>query len=448
MKTRSAFIAPIDTPRLEMEVPQANCPPKALVLPEEASPEARICTLAHPRTLTPSRFYFDPDKGLYEFTRVAAPKSTCRSWLIGRQTKLVSQKDDARSGEAPTTTEKPEPELAEVNDRPISEGFTLKNAEMLIATPIDYLFLLLPSCVHESSAKSPTSKRLFFSADDLLEKLSEKSKHLSRISSHEQTRLAMEQRLRAVSDTVDAGDEEMYRLSDEKLLHELVRKAKTMVAKGLPVSMEERFVRKTLETPVMGVKHEESSVSDATMSQNDKQTPTSGVSGAVDSQASTSSAESTASALSTTTEMTVPEDIIPAIDASELYHLLRLRTALSYIISSYVPPAIAKPLNTLISSGKSEVDFKILDERLANIAQMRAEALASRSFGDFSRKRSMYEDDDAAETRAEKKRKREEEEKRKKASESRGIKDLKKVDTKGMKKMSDFFGKAAAAKKK
>ena len=169
---------------------------------------------------------------------------------------------------------------------------------------------------------------------------------------------------------------------------------------------------------------------------------------AVDSQASTASAESTASALSTTTEMTVPEDITPATHASELHHLLRLRTALSYIIASYVPPAIAKCLNTLISSGKSQIECGVLDEHLAKIAQLRAEALASRSLGDFSRKRSMYEDDDAAETRAEKKRKKEEDEKKKKAGVSRGIKDLKKVDTTGMKKMSDFFGKAAAVKKK
>lgn len=59
----------------------------------------------------------------------------------------------------------------------------------------------------------------------------------------------------------------------------------------------------------------------------------------------------------------------------------------------------------------------------------------------------MYEEDDAAETRAEKKRRKEEEEEKKKAGESRGIRDLKKVDTKGMKKMSDFFGKAAAVKR-
>ena len=53
------------------------------------------------------------------------------------------------------------------------------------------------------------------------------------------------------------------------------------------------------------------------------------------------------------------------------------------------------------------------------------------------------EDDDEDESRAEKKRKKDEEEKRKKAGESRGVKNLKKVNTAGMKKMSDFFKKKA-----
>lgn len=448
MKTRSALIPQSTVRDSKMEAQQANSPPKILLLPEDASPEACICTLAHPRTSIPSRYYFDPVKGLYEFTRVAAPKTTCRSWLIGRQTRVAGQKDDAPPSEAPTTTEMPRSELPEANSRPISDGYIVKNAEMLIATPIDPMFLLLPSFVDESSAKSPTSKRLFLSADDLLEKLAEKSKHFSHISSQERLRLSMEQRLGAVCDTVEAGDEAMYRLNEATLLRELVRKAKTMVAKGLPASMEERFIRKALETPVMTVTHEESSVPDATMSQSNMHTSESSESSALDSQASEASAESTASALSVVTEITIPEDGTAGMNASELHHLLRLRTALTYIISSYVPPAIARLLNVLILSGKSPVDFKILDERLAEIAKMRAEALASRSLGDFSRKRSMYEDDDAAETRAEKKRKKEEEEKKKKASESRGTKDLKKVDTKGMKKMSEFFGKAAVAKKK
>lgn len=429
-----------------MKTSQANRPPKVLVLPEDPSPEARICTLAHPRTSTPSRYYFDPDNGLYEFTRIAAPKAACRSWLLGRQTRPVGQKDGAPPDKAPTTNAKPE--LVEVDDRPISDGYTIKSAEMLIATPIDYLFLLLPSFIHETSAKAPTSKKLFLTADDLLEKLSEKSKHFDVVLGHEQTRLVMEQRMGAVCDTVDTGDEEMYRLSDEKLLRELVRKAKIMITKGLPASMEERFIRKALETPVLVLKHEETSVPDATRSRNKMPTSESIVLEGSDSQASTASAESMASALSATTEMTDPDDITPAINASELYHLLRLRTALLYIISSYVPPVIANSLHTLITSGQSGIDFKMLDERLANIAEMRAEALASRSLGDFSRKRSMYEDDDGAETKAEKKRKKEEEEKKKKAGESRGIKDLKKVDTKGMKKMSDFFSKATAANRK
>ena len=47
----------------------------------------------------------------------------------------------------------------------------------------------------------------------------------------------------------------------------------------------------------------------------------------------------------------------------------------------------------------------------------------------------------------EEKRKKEEEEKKAKAQESRGVRDLKKVNTTGMKKMSDFFGKAAPKKK-
>ena len=448
MKTRSAPIPQSTVSDSKMEAQQADSPPKVLILPEDASPEACICTLAHPRTLVPIRFYFDPGKGLYEFTRVAAPKSTYRSWLIGRQTRVAGQKDDAPPSEAPTTAEMPRSEFPEANNRPISDGYIVKNAEMLIATPIDPMFLLLPSFIDESSAKSPTSKRLFLSADDLLEKLTEKSKHFSLISSQERLRSSIMQRLGAVCDTVEAGDEAMYRLSTAKLLGELVRKAKTMIAKGLPASMEERFIRKALETPLMTVKHEETSVPDATLSQSCMHTSESSGSSAVDSQASDASAESTASALSVATSMTVPEDETAGMNAGELHHLLRLRTALSYIISSYVPPAIAKLLNALILSGKSLVDFKILDERLADIAKMRAEALASRSLGDFSRKRSMYEDDDAAETRAEKKRKKEEEEKKKKASESRGTKDLKKVDTKGMKKMSEFFGKAAVAKKK
>ena len=73
------------------------------------------------------------------------------------------------------------------------------------------------------------------------------------------------------------------------------------------------------------------------------------------------------------------------------------------------------------------------------MARLRQEAQAARSAGgDYSsRKRGA----DGDEERAEIKRRKEEEEKRKKAGLSRGVRDLQKVNTAGMKKMSDFFRK-------
>ena len=435
-------------------------PPRFLILPTDSSPDARICTLAHPRTLNPSRYYFDPAKGVYEFTRVAAPKSSYRSWLLAGQGRRVSSKTGTEGAIESASTEKPEdaPQseaspTEEIDDgngnqRPISGGYTIKNADLLVATPIDFLFLLLPSFGDPLSPKSSTPKNLFLPADDLLEKLCEASRHFGHLSRHEPTRAAMEARMQVVCDMVDAGDEKMYRLNDEKLLSELLLKAKGMVAKGLPASMEERFIRKALETPVMGIRHEESTFSDANPPQADTLLSETASLETVDSQASTATAESTSSVLSTGTDITIPDEIVPATEDSKLYHLLRVRTALSYMVSAYVPPPLAATLNTLLVSDKSPIDFKLLNERLASIARLRAEAFASRSLGDFSRKRSMYEEDEAVETRVEKKRKKEEEEKKKKLGESRGIRDLKKVDTKGMKKMSDFFGKGAAVNKK
>ncbi|KAJ4160514.1 hypothetical protein NW754_003633 [Fusarium falciforme] len=56
---------------------------------------------------------------------------------------------------------------------------------------------------------------------------------------------------------------------------------------------------------------------------------------------------------------------------------------------------------------------------------------------DYSRKRDRDEEEDEARV----KKRKAEEEKKKKSMESRGVRELKKVNTKGMKKMSDFFKK-------
>ena len=428
---------------------QASEPLKLLILPEGTSPNARICTLAHPRSTKPSRYYFCPVKGIFEFTRVAAPKSSHHSWLLSSQLKNENNSSNPSAGK-PSKSDHCSYEhlekhaLTDVDggahdDRPVSKGYIIKSPELLIATPIDPLFLLLPS-LH--------SKKLFLSADDIFDDLCENSKHFKYVSSNKQERDLLEKRMISVCDIVKASDEKMHRLSTQKLLEELLDKAKTMVATGLPSTMEERFISKALEMPVMGLKREQSSLSDtAGGSQNEATAHTPLPSDIADSQSSTSTIESAVSDSSHTT-ITIPDSNHTPTATDDIKHLFRIRTALSYIISAYIPVPLAATLNGHLSSVEGSTDFKPLDEYLRHISKLRAEVLASRSLSDFSRKRGMNEDDEAAETRAEKKRKKEEEEKKKKLGETRGLRDLKKVDTSGMKKMSDFFGKGAVTKKK
>ncbi len=426
-------------------------PLKLLILPKGTSPNARICTLAHPRTGSPSRYYSCPNKGIFEFTRIAAPKSTCRSWLLARQNRPGSSTVDLASGIAAKPDEctselkgEDSHTVTELNgearrSKSVSDGYVVETPELLVATPIDLLFLLLPSL---------QSKKLFLSVDDILDELCDTSKHFKNISNNERIRGSLEERISEVCDMVEAGDEKMYRLNTEKLLNKLLIKAKAMVASGLPTSMEDRFIRKALETPVMGLKREQSSMSDAVGASSDETSVLTPVpSEAADSQLSTTTSESAASESSVRTNITIPDDDCVSAGSDDINYLLRIRIALSYMMSSYIPASLGTTLNHQLSL-KSPIDFTTLTEHLARITEVRTELLASRSLSDFSRKRSMNEDDEAAETRTEKKRKKEDEEKKKKAGESRGLRDLKKVDISGMKKMSDFFGKGAGMKNK
>src|SRR5947207_14315345 len=74
--------------------------------------------------------------------------------------------------------------------------------------------------------------------------------HLKYAFQHQSMRDLAERRMRTVCDTVEAGEEIMYRISTGKLLQELLSKARRMVTKGLPSSLEERFVRRALQKPM------------------------------------------------------------------------------------------------------------------------------------------------------------------------------------------------------
>ncbi|KAL2353333.1 ribonuclease H2, subunit B [Cryomyces antarcticus] len=441
MRTRAAKSAAPKTAAEESEVSPARLeasvttPPRLFILPKDISPEALVVTLPHPATAAPSRYYFCPEKGVYEFTKVAAPKSTPRSWLLAPN----------RSSNA--TDEQTQAELS------LSNGYVTKDADLLITTLIDPLFLVLPALTPATSKES--QKQLFLSLDDHLDSLTEASRGLRHVLRDAKLRERVEQRIGVVCDTVDAGDETMYRLSLEKLLTELLMKAERMVVNGLPPSMEDRFVRRALDVPVMNVKREESTLSNASVFEDVAETPIDDEgsqtpsASTIDSHVSTDSGNtvSTAATSFTPEPHIAPKVEIPPMNALEgVPHLLRLRTAVGFLTSSYIPATLRPLVHNFMASSASPVDFAPLDKHLSYLASLRSQAAVLRSLSDnISRKRSAVEDDKAAEARAEKKWKKEEEEKRKK-SESLGIKKLRKVDTSGMKKMSAFFTKAPLKK--
>ncbi|KAI9844742.1 MAG: hypothetical protein M1837_005275 [Sclerophora amabilis] len=494
--------------------------PQVLILPSHTSPTARVLTLSGPANSKPRRFFFCPEKGLYEFTKVAAPRSSPRSWLLSRAQPYAEAKKD-QSSPAPlngdgsddsqfaqSTTSSPALRTAAVsNNRPqnaapapeLADGYTLKTANLLVATPFDPLFLLLPilrppPAPQPSSTTAPRDQpkpHLFHPPSEYLDRLALLSPHITFPLSHEATSTHFEARLASVCDSVEAGPEKMYRLSEVKLLQELIGKAQRVVRRGksnvydsLPPSMESRFVTRALERPITCVprgeeEEEEEGKTDAAHG-HDRPNPK-------DSSYATSSTQHDGHDKPTRTQTSSDDDddCQPKQNFYTIPQLLRLHSALLFILQTYLPPHLSSTLLTLIkqppttTAGKmadptpapelatatatatanSPIDFTPLHDHLSQLSALRAQAIASRSHDDFGRKRSHHQDlengedaeedavEEAMQLRAEKKRKKEEaeeEEKRMKAGQSRAMRDLKKVDVTGMKKMSDFFGKKVA----
>ncbi|KAF3761469.1 hypothetical protein M406DRAFT_230805, partial [Cryphonectria parasitica EP155] len=384
---------------------ESSNPPKVLILPDVATPEARVVSLTHPRYSKPSRYLICPETGAYEFTRISAPKTTPRSWLLD-------------STDATTTSSSSSPSFTTQ---------VTKNADLYLATPIDPLFLTLPALAAQFSA---AGRRMFLSSDDHLDTVGEAAPHLrDTVVRWPAWRRRLESRMAACCDTAEAGDETMFRFSEDKLFAEVLAKARRMAKSRLPESMEDKFVVKALEAPVLGVKR------------------TMGVSGAAATTTTTTTtlASETSTAATSVVEESIEgaplevKDVSSAIQASEqIVGLQRLRIAFNFICSSYVPPAMASALKKMLAQNKTPeaVDFGPLDDYVAQLTRLRQEAMTARSASDYSRKRTLDEED---EDRQEKRRRKEEEEKRKKAGESRGVRELKKVNTAGMQKLSAFF---------
>ncbi|KAJ5748998.1 uncharacterized protein N7511_010694 [Penicillium nucicola] len=427
MKTRSA---PAKGKKSEETVDQSQpkalvseTPSKTFILPS-ASDNARLLSLPQPQSGELSRYFFCPERGLFEFTVVAPPAHMARSILFTPQ--------------APQSTP-PSEEENEGNDQPSARPTITKKAELLVATPIDAMFFMV-------SLLAPSSKSgqsFFQPLDDIIDSKDDMPKHFRQVLYDETFRTHLLTRVEAICDSVEAGDEKMFRFNETKLVKELIAKAERMADRGLPVSLEERFIRQALATPLMSVKREDIVTSQEPPK--DSESP----SNSEERQDSPSTvATNSTPSISTPAGESTPVPQPPGTDSAALAHvarLLRISTALSYMKESYLPDSIAARLDEVLDSTESPLDLKPLKDRLREIAELRAQAIASRNMSDFTRKRAL--DDEEEDVRAEKKRKKDEEEKKKKAAESHAVKNLKKVNTSGMQKMSAFFAKAPPKKK-
>ncbi|CAI7658523.1 unnamed protein product [Penicillium pancosmium] len=386
----------------------AEKPSKTFILPSSTSANARLLSLPNPQSGELTRYFFCPERGIYEFTVVASPTTSPRSILFTPRTRQTTSASPDEETDTQTTS-------------------IAKKAELFVATPIDSVFFLIALF----NAASKSGQSLFQPLDDIIDSNDDLPQHLRNVLYDDTFRNTLLKRAEAICDTVEAGDEKMLRFSEAKLLNELVAKADRLANQGLPASLEERFVRQPLAPPLMSVP----SNGDAnSKSEEGQDSPSTAATSATPSVA-TPAGESTPA----------PQPPTDNSTSDKIVHLQRVSTALMFMKDSYLPASLCSRVDEMLASPESPLDLKPLTDRIKEIAALRAEALASRTLTDFSRKRGL--DDEEVESRAEKKRKKDDEDKKTKAMESRGIRDLKKVNTTGMKKMSDFFGKAAAKKK-
>ncbi|KIW23991.1 uncharacterized protein PV07_09731 [Cladophialophora immunda] len=394
---------------------------KHFILPKDISSEARFLLLQNPCDGNTQRFLFCPEKGLFHFSGISAPTADPRSLLFAPCDPETLQTN-------PTEDESQ-------SERLLSKGYISKGADFYVAAPFDVAFILIPLIL---PAKPTAAKALFQPIDDLFEQRKQDDKELRYLL--ERGRPVVENAMSRICDTLEAGGEQMYRPSEEKALRMIVQKVKNAVNRGLPASVLEKFVKRALEAPILSVKREETVTTTQTVPLSVEEDDS-----ALDSLDSQSSAASTAHS-TIFSEASTTSSISTAVDeptSKELFELQKQWVTLDFILASYLPEAIADRLKARFESGDSLINFAALKDHLRNLDGLKAEALASRSMSDFSRKRGL-EDDEALELRVEKKRKQEEEERKRKLGESRGVRELKKVNVSGMKKMSDFFAKKPA----
>lgn len=324
------------------------------------------------------------------------------------------------------------------------DGYISQGQDLFVATPFDALFFLLPLISSEVSTSEKSSKKALFKIlDDYIDSApAATASKLSLLLRDPPCRALFEKRLRVVCNVVEAGDETMFRLSQEKLTSEIQAKAQRLVKQGLPASLEDKFITRALEIPISGQMF---------ASVHTKESPVSGVSwksgitemdGGVIHRLVEEEGGPKAH-MSLLEQRDDPSITLltqaPATPAQFISDLLRTQTAINFILRSYVPAH----LHAGSLESTKELDFTPLEVHVEHLAKIRSQAQALRSISNnISRKRNADEDEPIDADLA-KRRKKEEEDKKKKMA-SHGVKALSKVNTNGMKKMSSFFTKKSS----
>ncbi|KAJ6166654.1 hypothetical protein N7470_002101 [Penicillium chermesinum] len=299
-------------------------PSKTFILPKSTSSDARLLSLPNPQTGDLSRYYFCPERGIFEFIVVSTPSHAPRSILF-TYARQLSRENGANA----------------------SNAMIAKKADLLVATPIDPIFFLIPLLV--PSSKSGQS--LFQPLDDIIDSNDDLSPHLRHVLYDDKFRSTLLSRAGSICDTVEAGDEVMLRFSETQLLKEIVGKAERMATAGLPASLEERFIRQALAAPLMAVKREDvltnqaPSIEDAVSVAEDKPESPSTVATAATPSVSTPVGEST------------PVPQLPGDESAageNVARLLRISTALAYMKETYLSPALASRLDVLLAALKAQ----------------------------------------------------------------------------------------------
>ena len=332
----------------------AATPSKTFIVPSPISAHARLLSLPNPQSGELSRYFFCPERGIYEFTVVASPPTASRSFLFtpkSQQSTTASQ--DEKEKDVPPVT-----------------ASVAKKAELLVATPIDALFFL----THLFSISMKSGQSLFQPLDDIIDSNDDLPPHFRHVLYDETFRSTLLARAEAICETVEAGDEKMLRFSEMKLLQELIAKAERMAAQGLPPSLEERFIRQALAAPLMAVKRDSmagqtSKDEEASFKSEERQDSPSTVATTATPSVSTPAGESTPA----------PGEDSDCTD--NVSRLQRIATALSFMKESYLPPSLCSRIDEILVSPETPLNLKPLHDRLKQLVELPYRGFRLSKFG-------------------------------------------------------------------